>query len=144
LSTYLDASFVVSLYTPDSNTASAVSAIGAATAPLIVSELCKLEAVNSFRLRVFRKDATADEAERSRLRFETDIADRIFEYSALPDGCFQRAHRLSVEHTVRLGTRAADILHVAAALELSANSFFSFDLQQRKLAEAVGLRVNPV
>ena len=44
--------------------------------------------------------------------------------------------------TARLGTRTADLLHVAAALELGAECLYSFDQQQRKLARAVGLKVS--
>jgi predicted nucleic acid-binding protein len=40
-------------------------------------------------------------------------------------------------------TRSFDILHVAAALELGATKFWSFDDRQKRLAEEVGLRVNP-
>jgi len=43
-----------------------------------------------------------------------------------------------------LGTRAVDVLHVAAALELGATGFFTFGLKQRKMAEATGLILNPV
>jgi predicted nucleic acid-binding protein len=44
---------------------------------------------------------------------------------------------------VARATRTADLLHVAAALELGASDFFSFDRQQRKMAEAAGLKLNP-
>jgi predicted nucleic acid-binding protein len=44
--------------------------------------------------------------------------------------------------TRKLGTRTADLLHVAAALELSADYLYTFDQQQRKLAQTVRLKVN--
>jgi len=50
---------------------------------------------------------------------------------------------LALETTARLGTRASDLLHVPAAIELGAESFYSFDKQQRKLAQTVKLKVNP-
>ena len=37
--------------------------------------------------------------------------------------------------------RFADILHVATALHLGATEFFTFDANQKKLAEAAGLKV---
>jgi predicted nucleic acid-binding protein len=40
-----------------------------------------------------------------------------------------------------MGTRGADTSHVAAALEAGAKAFFSSDMQQRRLAEAIGLEV---
>jgi len=49
---------------------------------------------------------------------------------------------MSQQTTRKLGTRTADLLHVAAARELHADLLFTFDDQQRKLARAVGLAVN--
>jgi predicted nucleic acid-binding protein len=55
---------------------------------------------------------------------------------------FERARLLSRQTTAKLGTRTADLLHVAAALELGADYLYSFDLQQRKLAQTVRLKLN--
>lgn len=41
-----------------------------------------------------------------------------------------------------LGVRMLDSLHVACALELSAQKFWTFDERQAKLAEAVGLDIS--
>jgi len=49
----------------------------------------------------------------------------------------ERARELSRQSTARLGTRTADLLHVAAALELEADYLYSFDEQQRKLARTL-------
>jgi predicted nucleic acid-binding protein len=46
--------------------------------------------------------------------------------------------RVHVAHT---GTRTLDTLHVAAALELKAERFWTFDDRQAKLAKAVGLKL---
>jgi len=144
LSVYLDASFVVSLYGPDSNFLKASNALQRATGPLFVSALCELESANAFRLRVFRKDATQEEAQRSIDYLDLDLGSRILERQPLPESSFVRAHRISTQHSDQLGTRGADLLHVAAALELGADEFFSFDLQQRKLASTVGFSLNPI
>jgi predicted nucleic acid-binding protein len=47
---------------------------------------------------------------------------------------------LSREHTITLGTRALDVLHVASALELGVRSFVTYDTRQAALAKAVGLK----
>jgi predicted nucleic acid-binding protein len=52
------------------------------------------------------------------------------------------ARRLSLAYTLTGGHRSFDILHVAAALECGAGEFFSFDANQRKLAQAEGLKLN--
>lgn len=53
-------------------------------------------------------------------------------------------HQLSRQITARLGTRTADLLHVAAAIELKADYLYSFDQQQRKLAQVVRLKTNRI
>ena len=53
----------------------------------------------------------------------------------------RRAAQLTREHTPKLGTRAADALHVACALELKLRHFLTFDNRQAKLAMAAGLKL---
>ena len=45
-------------------------------------------------------------------------------------------------HTIKHGFRAYDIMHVASALILGCDTFWSFDTKARKLAELEGLQVN--
>jgi len=45
-------------------------------------------------------------------------------------------------HGARLGMRTLDSLHVAAALELGAKSFWTFDERQAKLAAATALQTS--
>jgi predicted nucleic acid-binding protein len=144
VSTYLDASFLVSLYSAEPNQVLAARSIARASFPLLISDLAEFEMDNSFRLRVFRKDATEAQALRSHLDFEQDLREEIMERFALDRGTYLRGHALSARYTAQLGTRGADILHVAAALEAGSTAFFSFDTQQRRLAEAVGLAMNPL
>ena len=51
------------------------------------------------------------------------------------------AERLSELYTDARGHRSMDILHVATAIELGAREFLTFDANQKKLAEAEGLKV---
>jgi len=66
--------------------------------------------------------------------FEKDMRDGTFLLRPLPDQVFERAGQLSHRATARLGTLSADLLHVAASFELAADSLYSFDQYQRKLA----------
>ena len=104
--------------------------------------LVELEVINAFGLRVFRKEVTAAQAQSSLSDFEKDLRDGGFQLRGLPDTVFERARQLSRRTTARLGTRTADILHVAAALELGVDYLYSFDQHQRKLAQTVRLKVN--
>ena len=55
----------------------------------------------------------------------------------------RKAEQLSAAHAERIGSRAADTLHVAAALLAGARQFLSFDKRQRDLAGMAGLNVKP-
>jgi len=139
---YADASFLISLYSPDTNSAIAGQTMQASVAERYVTVFGELEVVNALHLRVFRKELSAPEVQCSWSDFEKDMRDGIFLLRPLPEQVFERAGQLSRQTTARLGTRTADLLHVAAALELAADYLYSFDQQQRKLARAVGLKVN--
>jgi hypothetical protein len=54
------------------------------------------------------------------------------------------ASEMSSEHAFELYCRSADLLHVAYAKEVAAELFVSFDVDQLKLAEVAGLRVEGV
>lgn len=140
--TYIDASFLVSLYSPDANSLLAVQITQSHRTNLLISSLSELEFFNALELRVFRKEISSTAAGLSRTKFERAIENNVFQLLPLPEQSFDRARQLSLQTTARLGTRTADILHVAAALELKADAFYTFDRQQRKLAQSVGLKVN--
>ena len=139
---YVDTSFVISLYSLDANSAAAGQAMRASTGDRYITVFGELEVVNAFELRVFRKELSASQAQSSLKDFEKDVRDGIFLLRPLPEQVFDRAGQLSRQTTGRLGTRTADLLHVAAALELDADYLYSFDQQQRKLARSVGLKLN--
>jgi predicted nucleic acid-binding protein len=140
---YLDTSVVVSLYSPDANSAAAVGFLQTCGDALLITTLCEMETVNALELRVFRKQISRSQAEVSLSNFALDLRNGVLQLRRLTDLVLERTRQLSRQWTAALGSRTADVLHVAAALELGASSFYSFDLQQRKLAEAVGLILNP-
>jgi predicted nucleic acid-binding protein len=142
LKVYLDTSFLVSLYSPDVNFDNAVRVMKAFTGDRWITTFGELEVVNALGLRVFRKEVSASQAQASLDDFEKDLRDGILQLRRLPEQVFDRALELSRHTTPRLGTRTADLLHVAAALELGVDWLYSFDKQQRKLARAVRLKVN--
>jgi len=140
---YLDTSFIVSLYGLDVNTVAAVALMRTVNEELLITSLVELETINAFGLKEFRKEFTSLEAEASLLNFDKAVRAGVFQLRALPEAAFGRARTLSRRLTPQLGTRTAGILHVAAALDLGATDFYSFDLQQRKMAQAAGLATNP-
>jgi predicted nucleic acid-binding protein len=142
LKIYADSSFLVSLYSADTNWPAAARTMAASKGQCLVTPLGELEVVNAFGLRVFRKEVSVAQAQSSLLDFEKDLRDGILQLRELSDPIFQRALQLSRQTTAKLGTRTAGLLHVAAALELGADYFYSFDQPQRKLAHAVRLKLN--
>jgi predicted nucleic acid-binding protein len=142
LKIYADSSFLVSLYSADTNGAAAARTMETATGECLVTTLGELEVVNAFGLRVFRKEVSAAQAQESITDFEKDLRDGILQLRRLEESFFERARQLSRQTTARLGTRTADLLHVAAALELGVDCFYSFDQPQRRLAHAVRLKLN--
>jgi predicted nucleic acid-binding protein len=111
---------------------------------LLITPLVELEVINALELRVFRKEISISQAEASSTDFANDLSRKVYLLRALPEAAFECARQLSRNLTAKLGTRTADLLHVAAALELGAGTLFTFDLQQRKMAEAAGLKLNPL
>ena len=140
---YLDTSFLVTLYSTDANSAAAVQVMHTAGA-LFLTTFAELEVVNALGLRVFRKEVASAQGQSSLNDFEQDLRAGIFQLKPLPDNVFGRTRQLSRQTTPRLGTHTADLLHVAAALELGSDWFYSLDRQQRKFAQAVKLKVNPL
>ena len=139
---YADTSFLVSLYSPDANSMPAARAMQASSGDRFVSVFGELEVVNAMELRIFRKQVSATQAQSSLNDFEKDLRAGVFQLRPLTEQIFERAHQLSRRTTPKLGTRTADLLHVATALELSADYLYSFDQQQRKLAQTLRLKLN--
>jgi predicted nucleic acid-binding protein len=142
LNIYADPSFIVSLYSPDANSAAAAHTMQASPANCFLTTFGELEVVNAMGLRVFRKEVSPAQSRSSLIEFERDLRDGIFQIRELTDSILERAHQLSRQTTAKLGTRTADLLHVAAALELGVDSLYTFDLHQRKLAQTLRLQLN--
>jgi hypothetical protein len=110
---------------------------------IILSTFAQLEVVNALQLQHFRKQMTAKETWMTLEAFDDDLRSGRFEVRMIPESVYPRARRLALQTTARLGTRTSDLFHIASALELRADGFFSFDKQQRALAKTVQLRLNP-
>ncbi len=73
--------------------------------------------------------------------FSADFdAGHLHQADILWRAALNRAAELSRDHTPKLGTRSLDVLHVACALELKSRYFLTFDIRQRQLAVAAGLK----
>ena len=89
---------------------------------------------------VFRRAASRAEADLSHQRFEQHRESGLWVEVALPESVFAVCAQLARSHAASLGLRTLDTLHVASALELKAERFWTFDERQKELARAVGLK----
>ncbi|MDR1145091.1 MAG: type II toxin-antitoxin system VapC family toxin [Verrucomicrobiales bacterium] len=141
---YADTGFIISLYLEESTRAVALEAIGKLQQILPITPLHELEFRNALNLRLWRKEITVAERDTVARKFEIDIADELYERVEVPaPELWHTAMRLSNRHTPSAGTRALDLLHVAAALTLQAGELLTFDERQRRMALAAGLAVRP-
>ena len=139
---YFDTSFLSSLYSPDSNSSSALAALPSTPAVKLVTHLTELEFRNALQLRVFRKESTQENATATQSIWQKNLADGHFELCPLPEGWIRRSHTIAQQATARLGIRTLDLIQVAAAVELEADALFSFDERQRRLARELKLKLN--
>ena len=112
-----------------------------------LTEFGEVEFTNAIERLLFSHRAgaylTLTEAQAVRDRLEQHVSAGVFELRPVPSEAWQTAIRLSRQYTTKLGTRTLDVLHVARALNLRPDVFFTFDKQQWKLARAVGMHALP-
>jgi predicted nucleic acid-binding protein len=116
---------------------------------LPVSWLHRVEFVNALQLAIFQgrgvgqKWVTPEQAAAALAVFRDDLAQRaMLRAVALPTEDIERqCEELSLRHTARHGFRAYDLLHVASALLLGCDTFWSFDPKASRLAALEGLKV---
>ncbi len=138
MSAYADTSFFVSLYVADQHTPEAERRM--ASKPLLwLTPLHEAEFAHAIEQHVFRGHLSLREAQRVYSDLGDDRRAGLWVEIDLPDLAFEVCAQLARRHVARLGNRMLDTLHVACALELKAERFWTFDERQSKLAQAEGL-----
>jgi predicted nucleic acid-binding protein len=139
LSTYADTSFFVSLYIPDRHSPEAERRMS--SLPVVwLTPFHVAEWTHAVEQQVFRRAVSRIEADQSHERFQQHRESGLWVEVALPESAFDVCAQLARRHGARLGLRTLDTLHVAAALELRAERFWTFDERQKRLARTVGLK----
>ncbi|MGH9530297.1 MAG: hypothetical protein ACRD2S_10315, partial [Terriglobales bacterium] len=72
MSAYADTSFLVSLYVWDKNSAPAAATFARLPLPILLTPLLEIEIINTFQLRIFRKESTEEETNTSLSLFRND------------------------------------------------------------------------
>jgi predicted nucleic acid-binding protein len=139
LSVYADSSFIVSLYVTDVH--SVHSRARVLSAPnLWFTPLHRAEWTHAITQLQFRGRLDITEAVEMHRQLDDDKARGFWLQMALPEHALEMCATLALRHGPILGVRTLDSLHVACALELKAERFWTFDERQAKLARAEGLK----
>jgi predicted nucleic acid-binding protein len=129
----------VSLYVQDRYSQAADGLLSSGDRVLL-TPLHLAEWAHAIAQHVFRGSMPASEAERLTREFQADRAAGLWLEVAIPENAFNLCADLARRYGPKLGTRTLDSLHVACALELKAEQFWTFDERQAKLAKAAGLK----
>ena len=138
---YADTSFLVSLYVPDRHSAEAQRRL-AAQPPVWLTALHRAEFTHAVYQHVFQRKMSSAEAQEVLHAMEEDRAAGVWREADLPEMALERSADFARKHGARLGVRTLDSLHVASALELEAERFWTFDERQSKLAELEHLKTS--
>ncbi len=150
---YADTNFYTRIYLqlPESRLADQLlrDALKNEARPLPLTWLLRVEIVNAFQLHVFQaRDAgqsyiSAQQAGLASQNFHNDAQSAEFLRPAVvPVADLEKKfEELSLRRTARHGFRTYDLLHVASAVLLECDTFWSFDTKASHLAKLEGLQV---
>jgi predicted nucleic acid-binding protein len=153
---FADTNFFTSVWLDLEFTDSAASLMtglqsGGETLP--VTRLIRMEFTNALQRLVFEAKhgsqilrMSQEVAMLTRARFDEELAaGELLHWSPIPEDELEEAFEmLAYRYTAKHGFRTYDLLHVASALLLGCDTFWSFDVKARKLAKLEGMKVNPV
>lgn len=136
---YADTSFFVSVYVEDSHSP-ATEDMMSSNPTVWFTSLNYAECTHAISQHVFHGKLSPTSAEQVYRDLERDRSTGLWNETAFPQSAFDVCADLARKYGPRFGTRTLDSLHVACALELKAERFWTFDERQAKLAKAVGLK----
>lgn len=103
----------------------------------------RLEVRNAIRLAVFQGLIDSRQARTQLKQLDTDLREETLIVHAPVDwiAALRRAEQLGGAHNEMIGCRSSDLFHIAAALEMEAELFLTYDARQKGMAQAAGLKV---
>lgn len=142
MNAYVDSSFLVSSYITDAHSPRADNFLARGFS-VWITPFNRAELANAIYRQVFLKRLTLVEASKVSGEFERDCLTGLWTQVDFPYRAWETGIDLARRYGPTLGVRTLDSLHVACALELKAERFWTFDERQARLAEAIGLDTNP-
>ena len=140
MSIYADSSFFVALYLHDRRFRQAERLLAQHTR-VWLTPLHRAEWTHALAQQCLLRNISAVQSDAVRRDFERDRQSRFWIEVNLPDTVFDRCIELVQQHGRRIAMGTLGTLHVASAMELGAERFWTFDDRQAKLARAAGLKV---
>lgn len=142
MNVYADSSFIVSVYIQSHHSTKADVLLR--QRPLIyITPLSLAEWAHALAGQVFRSQMSESDALNADAVFERDRkSGALWILTPMPEHAFDTCVDLARAFGPKLGVRTLDSLHVACALELNAERFWTFDEGQAKLAKARALKTN--
>ena len=140
MTVYADTSFFVSIYLADKHSQAAEQLVSSG-ARVWLTPLHYAECAHAVAQQVFYKYLSIANAQQAYRHLERDRTANLWAEIEMPDHAFSLCAELARRHGPALGVRTLDSLHVACALELKAERFWTFDDRQAKLAKTVGLKM---
>jgi predicted nucleic acid-binding protein len=141
LTVYADSSFFVSIYVEDGHSKAAGLLVSSGIR-VWFTPLHYAECTHAVAQQVFHKNLTAAAAQQAYRDLKEDRAAGLWVEVEMPEGVFEVCADLARRYGPRLGVRTLDTLHVACALQLKAEQFWTFDERQAKLAKVAGLKIS--
>ena len=132
----------MSLYVTDVHSQEAHRRVAQLAPRLWMTPLHRVEWAHAIAQNVSRQRFSTQDALQFHANFAADRQTGLWLETGMPEAAFETAIELARKHVPRLGCRTLDTLHVASALELGADEFWSFDSRQLKLARAAGLKAS--
>ncbi len=145
---YCDTSFLYALYLKQIHTLPALEWYRSTSKQICISELLLMEFRQSVRLQQWlnRRDKTKgfpfQMGQAAINQIDLHVEEKVLHLMSYDwEEIVCLTERLSLMHTFVLGCRLWDIIHVATALHIKVKESLTFDSNQRKLAEAEGLKI---
>ncbi len=137
---YLDTGCLVKLYYPEAESAGVAAVAGEA---IFLTALHALELSTALQAKVFRKEATPEQAEAA----QADVAEDHESGKLVWVDCdwaaaWKDAQTLAIQNAATTGCRALDTLHCAVARLLAAREMLTTDARQTALAAAAGITLH--
>ena len=141
MTVYADSSFLVSVYV-ESRHSLATETLLCPRPEVYVTPLMLAEWAHAIAGQIFRGQMSLSTAQQADVAFESDRKAGVWREAPVPEHAFDLCADLARRYGAKLGVCTLDSLHVACALELKAERFWTFDERQAKLARAVGLKAS--